>query len=79
MESTGIKKKWVAFDNEFVIGEVNANYNFWWKKSTDPEDAKFKLLDSFLEDPWNDNYGTIGQQMSTKKPGVQYLQIVWIH
>ena len=63
------KKRFGCFDTEFVVSEVNANYNFWWKKSTDSKDTKFKLLGSFTTDPWNDEFGTIGQQISTKKPG----------
>eukprot|EP01083_Nonionella_stella_P081254 223718_1 len=57
-----------CFDNEFVISEVNSNYNFWKKKSTDGDDAPFVLESSYKTDPWGDTLYTIGQQISTKKP-----------
>merc|ERR1719410_981645 len=56
-----------CFDNEFVISETNANYNFWTKKSTDSRTHKFTLLGSYETEHWG--YPTIGQRMSTKKPG----------
>lgn len=63
------RKRFGCWDNEFVIGEVNANYNFWVKSSAAESGSKFTLMDSYLSDPWGDSFGTIGQQISTKKPG----------
>ena len=63
------RKRFGCWDNEFVISEVNANYNFWTKSSTASKDSKFTLMDSYMSDPWGDSYGTIGTEIITKKPG----------
>ena len=42
------KKRNGCYDHEFVISEVNANYNFWTKSSE--SDALFTLLGSFSTD-----------------------------
>ena len=55
-----------CFDQEFVISEVNAQYNVWMREGTF---GPFDFYDGFMEDPW-DAAMTIGQQMSVKKPGV---------
>eukprot|EP00485_Elphidium_margaritaceum_P016922 CAMPEP_0202726164 /NCGR_PEP_ID=MMETSP1385-20130828/184472_1 /ASSEMBLY_ACC=CAM_ASM_000861 /TAXON_ID=933848 /ORGANISM="Elphidium margaritaceum" /LENGTH=966 /DNA_ID=CAMNT_0049392377 /DNA_START=40 /DNA_END=2940 /DNA_ORIENTATION=- len=68
-----------CYDNEFVISETNANYTFWFKKSTDSKFTKFHFLTEIEaeNDPHYDRSSnsqlpqmpTVGQLMSTKKPG----------
>eukprot|EP01084_Bolivina_argentea_P285239 489116_1 len=66
-DSANGKARFGCFDTEFVISETNANYNLWLK--TSKWNLKYTLYDSFLVDPWDAQYGTIGALTNTKKPG----------
>eukprot|EP00485_Elphidium_margaritaceum_P010903 CAMPEP_0202692530 /NCGR_PEP_ID=MMETSP1385-20130828/6885_1 /ASSEMBLY_ACC=CAM_ASM_000861 /TAXON_ID=933848 /ORGANISM="Elphidium margaritaceum" /LENGTH=1260 /DNA_ID=CAMNT_0049348073 /DNA_START=54 /DNA_END=3836 /DNA_ORIENTATION=- len=57
-----------CFDQEFVISEVNAQFNAWVRPSTAPSSEPFVFLSSWETDPTNADL-TIGQSMSTKRPG----------
>eukprot|EP01084_Bolivina_argentea_P126837 224479_1 len=54
-----------CFDQEFVISEVNAYYNIWIQRG---KDAPWTLHAHRMYNP-TEPHKTIGQQISTKKPG----------
>ena len=61
--------KYGCFDNEFVISEVNSNVHVWLKDDKEPTGWKLYAGKGFLQDPWEDQYNTIGFLVATKKRG----------